>query len=93
MPRSRSARFSTLRRSGGSRNQCGWAVPRASCVPSFGTLKGMSVVEEPRDPVLVVVQPDEALRRARPLPSADDLRIEGLTPEEWRALNAVLAER
>jgi len=53
----------------------------------------MSVVEEPRDPVLVVVQPDEALRRARPLPSADDLRIEGLTPEEWRALNAVLAER
>jgi hypothetical protein len=54
---------------------------------------GVSVVEEPREPVLVVVPPEEALRRARPLPSADDFAIEGLTPEEWSTLNAVLAER
>ncbi len=53
----------------------------------------MSVVEEPREPALVVVSPEEALRRARPLPTADELMIEGLTAEEWRALNAILAER
>jgi len=53
----------------------------------------VSVVEEPREPVLVVVPPEEALRRARPLPSADDFAIEGLTPDEWSTLNAVLAER
>jgi len=55
--------------------------------------RDVSVVEEPREPVLVVVPPEEALRRARPLPSADDFAIEGLTPDEWSTLNAVLAER
>lgn len=57
------------------------------------TLTGVSVVEQPEDPVLVVLPPEEALRRARPLPSVDELTIEGLTSDEWNALNAVLAER
>jgi hypothetical protein len=53
----------------------------------------MSVVEQPSEPSLVVLPPDEALRRARPLPSVEELTIEGLTVEEWNALTAVLAER
>lgn len=53
----------------------------------------MSVVEEPAEPTLVVLPPEEALRRARPLPSVEELTIEGLTTDEWNALNAVLAER
>ena len=60
---------------------------------SAGTVEDVSVVEEPREPVLVVVPPEEALRLARPLPSEDDFAIEGLTPDEWSTLNAVLAER
>jgi hypothetical protein len=53
----------------------------------------MSTVEEPREPSLVVVTPDEALRLARPLPTADELAIEGLTAEEWTALNLALVDR
>lgn len=53
----------------------------------------MSVVEQPDVPALVVLPPEEALRRARPLPSVEELTIDGLTGDEWDALNAVLAER
>jgi len=34
-----------------------------------------------------------SLRGARPLPSVEELAIEGLTSDEWNALNRVLAER
>jgi hypothetical protein len=37
----------------------------------------MSVVEQPKDPALVVLPPEEALRRARPFPSVEELTIEG----------------
>lgn len=53
----------------------------------------MSFTERAREPVLVLVAPEEALRCARPLPSAHDFAIEGLTAEEWHTLSAVLAER
>jgi hypothetical protein len=51
------------------------------------------VVNQPDEHALVVLPPEEALRRARPLPSVEELTIEGLTPDEWHALNVVLSER
>lgn len=52
----------------------------------------MSFVEWPEEPGLRVLPPEEALLNARPLPSAEDLAIEGLTVEEWEALQAALAD-
>jgi hypothetical protein len=51
------------------------------------------VVKQPDKSALVVLSPDEALLRARPLPSVEELTIEGLTFDEWNALNVVLSER
>ncbi len=46
----------------------------------------MSVTERPQEPGhLTVVSPEEALQRALPLPSGNDMAIEGLTDEEWDA--------
>jgi hypothetical protein len=54
----------------------------------------MAVVPDPHQPeVLTVVQPDEALRLARPLPAAEDMVIEGLTDDEWNAFEQALADR
>lgn len=54
----------------------------------------VSVAENPRGSShLTVVAPDEALERARPLPSDDDMAIEGLTDEEWDAFKQALADR
>lgn len=50
----------------------------------------MSVVEQPG---VLVLPPEEALRQARPVPSADELAIEGVTVEEWDAVQAALADR
>ncbi|MGI9016476.1 MAG: hypothetical protein ACR2HR_05100 [Euzebya sp.] len=41
----------------------------------------------------MVLPPDEAARRARPLPSGEDLALEDLTDEEWDAFQQALAER
>jgi len=35
----------------------------------------------------------EALRRARPLPRAEEMAIEGLTDDEWKAFEAALRDR
>jgi hypothetical protein len=51
------------------------------------------VVKQPGKSALVVLPPEEALRRARPLPSVEELTIEGLTLDEWNALNVALTER
>lgn len=48
--------------------------------------------EQPKEPVIEFYPPKEALRRARPLPSPDELEIEGLTDEEWEAFQKVLSE-
>ena len=54
----------------------------------------MSVVPHSEKPSgLTVVSPAEALRRARPLPSDDEMAIDGLTDEEWKAFEQALAER
>ena len=52
----------------------------------------MPVAREPDDPKLTFVTPDEAHRRARPLPSDEDMAIEGLTDEEWAAFEKALAD-
>jgi hypothetical protein len=54
----------------------------------------MSTVPEPEKPVgLTVLSPREAARRARPLPSDEQMAIEGLTEDEWIALEKAPAER
>ena len=40
-----------------------------------------------------MLPPDEALKRALPLPSDEDMQIEGLTDDEWKAFETALAER
>jgi hypothetical protein len=53
----------------------------------------VSVVQHPDEPVgLTVVSPDDALRRAKPLPRAKDMAIEGLTDDEWKAFEQALAD-
>lgn len=53
----------------------------------------MSVVPNPDQPSLTVLAPEEALKRALPLPSDDDMALEGLTEDEWTAFEQALAER
>ncbi|QLQ09892.1 MAG: hypothetical protein HZY75_05275 [Nocardioidaceae bacterium] len=45
----------------------------------------MTSVQQPNEPEprVSVHDPEEALRRARPLPAPEDIEIEGLTTEEW----------
>lgn len=48
------------------------------------TLVGVSVVPTPEEPNKLTVLPvREALRHARPLPPDEEMRIEGITDEEW----------
>ena len=42
---------------------------------------------------LTVLPPREALRRAQALPSNEEMKIEGLTAEEWTAFEQALTER
>lgn len=54
----------------------------------------MSVPDSGQEPSgLTVLPPEEALRRARPVPSAADLEIDGLTESELQAFENALAER
>ena len=54
----------------------------------------MSVVSHSDEPAgLTVVLPDEALKRAQPLPSDDDMAITDLTDDEWKAFQKALADR
>lgn len=56
--------------------------------------RSVSVAENPQQPShLTVVTPKEALQRARPLPSDEDMAVEGLTGEEWDAFEQALADR
>jgi hypothetical protein len=51
----------------------------------------VSIVEQPDEPAVRVYQPDEAIKRARPLPPRDRLVIEGVPDEEWAAFQEALA--
>ncbi len=54
----------------------------------------MSLVPHSEEPDgLTVLPPKEALRRARPLPSDDEMAIDGLTNDESAAFEKALAER
>ena len=54
----------------------------------------MSIASHPEEPVrLTVLSPDDALDRALPAPSAQDLKIEGLTDQEWTAFEQALSDR
>lgn len=54
----------------------------------------MSIASHPDEPSgLTVLPPEEALRRALPAPTAEELEIEGLTDEEWTAFQEALASR
>ena len=54
----------------------------------------MSSVPHPAEPTgLTVLPPEEALARALPVPTDEELAIEGLTDDEWKAFAKALAER
>lgn len=54
----------------------------------------MSVVPRSQEPPrLTVLPPNEALARARPMPTDDEMSIEGLTEDEWKAFEKALAKR
>lgn len=52
----------------------------------------MSIVEQPGEPVVHIYAPDEALMQARPLPSHDQLVVEDINDEEWKAFQEALAD-
>ncbi|MHB1508100.1 MAG: hypothetical protein ACYCST_08320 [Acidimicrobiales bacterium] len=52
----------------------------------------MPVAENPEEPRVLVLPPDQALKRARPLPRHEDLVIEDVPDEEWAAFLEALAE-
>jgi hypothetical protein len=54
----------------------------------------VSTVPHSEEPLgLTVLPPEEAMKRARPLPSDEEMAIDGLTDDEWTALEMALAER
>ncbi len=58
------------------------------------TLADMSVTPDSQEPTrLTVLPPKEALERARPMPSDDEMTIEGLTDDEWKAFEKAIADR
>jgi hypothetical protein len=56
------------------------------------TLGVVSTVEQPHEPTVQVLPPEEALRRARPLPRREDLVVESVTDDEWTAFLEALTE-
>ena len=58
------------------------------------TLGVVSIASNSNEPVgLTVLPSDEALLRTLPVPTAEELEIEGLTDEEWDAFEQALAAR
>lgn len=56
------------------------------------TLIVVSTVEKPEEPRVRVYPPNEALKRARPLPPRDQLVIKDVPDEEWSAFQEALAD-
>jgi hypothetical protein len=52
----------------------------------------MSVVEEPDEPAVPVLDPDEAVVHARRLPPRDKLVLRDVPDDEWAAFEAALSE-
>lgn len=53
----------------------------------------VSVAEQTPEPHVMVLPPDEAVRRARPLPDGDEFALADITDDEWDAFQQALAER
>jgi hypothetical protein len=54
---------------------------------------GVTTADQPRQPQVQVVPPDQVLRRARPLPQPEDLVIHDIPDDKWAAFQRALAER
>jgi hypothetical protein len=52
----------------------------------------VSAAEPHEQPHVLIYPPDEALRKARPLPPREDLIDEDLSEEEWERFQEALAE-
>jgi hypothetical protein len=58
-----------------------------------GALMPMSLAEEPEVPHLVLVEPDEALDRARPVPPKEQMHLVDFSDEEWDAFCDAMRSR
>ena len=52
----------------------------------------MSIAEQPNEPGLRVLPPEDALRRAEPRPPRERLVIEDIPEDDWMAFQEALAE-
>ncbi len=52
----------------------------------------MTIAEQPAEPRVRIYPPDEALRRAEPLPPRERLVIEDVPQDDWTAFQEALAE-
>lgn len=54
----------------------------------------MTTAKQPaNEPRVEFLDPDEALRQAKPLPPPEEIEIDDITPEEWATFYAALAEQ
>jgi hypothetical protein len=65
--------------------------PGPSAVERLYT-RDVATVEQPDEPRVHVYPPDEALKRARPLPRRDEFVIVDVPDDEWAAFQEALAE-
>lgn len=49
-------------------------------------------MEQPEEPHLLVLPPEEALAAARPLPDREDMMMTDISDDEWAAFIAALTE-
>ncbi len=56
------------------------------------TLLAVTIAEQPAEPMVRVYPPEEALRRAQPLPPRDRLVIEDVPQDDWKAFQEALDE-
>jgi len=52
----------------------------------------VSTLEQPEEPKSQAYPPEEAIRRARPLPLREDLVIKEVSEDEWVAFMEALAD-
>ena len=69
------------------------ATPGAALIGQRFTIREVSAVPNPDQPLIVALAPEEALKAAQPLPADEEMVIEGLTDEEWEAFERALADR
>lgn len=60
--------------------------------PAGSTLGDVTIAEQPAEPGVKVYPPDEALRRAKPLPPRERFVIEDVPQDDWTAFREALAE-